>query len=179
MDCTMTAKFAAKLFGVVLVAALLSACGSGGRTLATVDEGQIPPGKTASLKINKGADVQREQFVEISRRFHHALSRRLLAERIFVSVVDSTEPADYRMIVSIDRVLAGSYSWWRGKRRGVLEAGVSLYDNATNEQIKLFQATGVGSRNPFSAEGYGVDDPLYEAVEQIILTFGGQPEPSS
>ncbi len=93
--------------------------------------------------------------------------------------MDPTEPADYRMTVSVDRWLAGSYSWWRGKRRGVVETGVSLRDSATSEQIKFFQATGVGSRNPFSPQGYGVDDPLHQAIEQIILTLGGEAEPPS
>ena len=175
----MKLSFARRLFGLLLVCGLLSACGSSGKTLVTTDGGDIPLGKTASLLIKKGREVQHEQFGQFSRLLHDSLSKRLLQERIFVSVVDSTEPADYQMIVSVERWRAGSYSYWRGNKRGVVETGVSLVDSATNEEIKLFNATGVGSRNIFSPQAYGADDPLHEVIEQIIETLGGEPEPKS
>lgn len=169
----MKVRSIANIVALFLVVGLLSACGAKGRTVVMTDEGQIVPGKTVSLRIRSGENALREDFVEVSRRFHTALSNRLLAERIFDAVVDPGEPADYEMVASMEHLVMRGYASG-GKRDGVIHVRVSVIDKASGTEIKSFLAIGVGPRiaGPY---GYGKTvDPtvsIYQAIEQIAVAL--------
>ncbi len=156
-----------RFLALFLVVGSLSACGARGRTVVMTDEGQVVPGKTVSLRIKSGRDTERRDFVEISRRFHAALSNRLLAEGIFAAVVDPGEPADYEMVASMEQLGVRGYAGG-GKRDGVIHVRISVVDKSSGQEIKSFLAIGVGPR---IAGPYGYSkavDPTV-AIDQALM----------
>ena len=165
----MKPAFLVKFLGLLLVVGLLSACGAKGRTVVMVDDGEIVPGKTVSLRVKSGPNVERKDFVEVSRRFHFVLSNLLVNDGIFESVVDVGEPADYGMIATIEQLdmrgLANS-----GQRMGGIHVDVRIIDEAAEKEIKSFLAIGAGRRAVSGPYGIGAPQrDINEAMSVVLI----------
>lgn len=162
--------------GVLVVTLSLAACASTGRTLVTHEKTQpIPAGKTVALMVAPADGISVPAYLDAANRIQQQLPLRLELDQIFKSVVEAAESADYDAEVIVLEVTETS----PGARvmlgfmapRSSVRVGVELRDRAKDQVIVAFEATGFGSRSWMSAQGYGVDDPVREAIEQIITNL--------
>ena len=174
MGAQMRVKSVSGLVTALLVAGLVSACSSAGRTMITKQSGEpIEADTTATLVVEPTDGNQPENRLDAARRIHAELSRRLVADRIFKSLVEEPDTGDYILKVKVQDVSetppgVRAVFGFIGPRNSV-QVGVDLRRGDSDKRIKSFQATGYGARNWMSAQGYGIDDPVREVVEQVIF----------
>ena len=167
---------AVRIIGVLIVVSLLAACASTGKSVVTQEKTQsIPAGKTVALKVAPADDLGVPAHLDAANRIREQLPLRLVSDQIFASAVGATESADYDADIKVlevsetavgARVMLGFMA-----PRSFVRVGVELRDRAKDQVISAFEATGFGSRSWLSAQGYGVDDPVRELIEQIITNL--------
>lgn len=170
--------FWSKALGLLVAGFLLAGCETVGETIATkINPQPIVPGKAVILNITKGGAVRREDYDLAAPLLRDELAERLLAEKIFAFVVYEVEKSDYEMDLSIfeTRRSGGGKRVFLGfaAPRNFIRMSVKLRERVSNEEIQSYEVTGLGARNPWSPQGYGIDDPVRAAIEEIVQSLQG------
>jgi len=163
--------------GTILAAvALIGACSSTGRVSYDVgNAAKIPVGKTASLDVRINDPDTKAEEVQAAELIRAELMHKLPAQGVFKSVRKASDSADYSVDVNVVRVAVTT----PGARvalgafapRSEIQVAVEVRDKASKEVIAAFHASGYGSRMWTSAQGYGLDDPVREVVNQIVVAL--------
>jgi hypothetical protein len=163
-----------RIIAVLLVSTIAAACSSAGKTFVTTDNPEaIPAGKTVALGVKPMS--MEANHLQASQLLEAALAARLVADRIFKDVVEAKAAADYALDVKVtkarDVTVGARVMFGFMAPRSYVEVAVELRDRARDEVVETFTSTGYGARNYMSAQGYGLDDPVRELVEQVVYTL--------
>jgi hypothetical protein len=146
----------------------LTACNSSGTLAVSTPKAEpIPAGKVVALSVTAAED---EDSQDAAGRLQNELFGRLVTEGVFRQVVQSSQPADYRMTVALSGVekvsqasrilfgvLAGSNE---------LKADVTLV-NTAGKVVEKFTVTGESASHPLSDEN-GLSDAVREAASKTV-----------
>jgi hypothetical protein len=108
---------------------------------------------------------------EVVTRLRERLFGRLVSEGIFQAVVHPPTPADYRMEVKLRgaREVSTGARIMLGAMIGpnTTAVAVAVWEQATNQPVTTFEATGTSAAHPMSSAA-GLDDAVREVVAKII-----------
>lgn len=163
----------AKIVAVLLVSSFAAACSSTGKTFVTTASPEsIPAGKTVSLAVQSMTAEASAQKTLVP--LQAELAARLVADRIFKDVVEPPAASDYALNVTITEArdaTGGRIAFGFFAPRNYLTVEVELRDRARDQVVESFVTTGYGARSWMTAQGYGMDDPVREVVDQVATAL--------
>jgi hypothetical protein len=148
---------------------LLAACSSSGTLAVSTPKSEpIPAGKMVALSVTSAGD---EDSRDAAERLKNDLFGRLVSEGVFKQVVQTGQPADYRMTVALSgvehvsqtaRILLGVLA---GSNE--LTADVTLVRATNGTVVEKFKVTGESASHPLSGEN-GIEDAIREAAAKTV-----------
>lgn len=161
---------------LIAILCLVAACNQGGQVVSVDRKSAgIPDGKTAALDISASQDQNDPIYAETATRLRDHLSQELVSYHIFRSVGGASDPSDYRVNVTIEKVYVvppaarAVTGILAGRNR--IDVRVTVKNKVSQKVVSSFSATGFGSGLVVSETGYGLDNPLRQVVKQIIKTL--------
>jgi hypothetical protein len=154
-----------------VLAALVAGCSAVGEIkVAQPKTAPIRPGASVALNVDARApDDDAEDVANGILEARKELFAALPASGMFSQVRQPGEPADYRMDVHLTgvRIIGGAARIWGGALAGRNEitAEVEVTDEASQQLVTRYTATGSSASHPFSTE---------DGFDAAVRTFGNQ-----
>lgn len=147
----------------------LTACNSSGTLAVSTPKAEpIPAGRVVALSVTSAED---EDSRDAAGRMQDVLFGRLVAEGVFRQVVQTGQPADYRMTVALSGVekVSQAARIFLGVLAGsnALKADVTLVRAANGAVVEKFTVTGESASHPLSDEN-GLEDAVREAATKTV-----------
>lgn len=163
-------------FAVLLViSGTLAACSASAKVAVSQPKSaSISSDSVVALEV-KAVGSEADEYTEsVLQKLRSSLFGGLVANGVFKQVVHPSDPADYRLVVSIDGVRAVS----QGARiflgvlagENQLAAHCLLTESVNGEKVADFTVTGASAAHPLSSEN-DMDDAIGKVVEKIVASL--------
>jgi hypothetical protein len=164
-----------KRAALLVLAGTLAACSASAKVAVSQPKSAaISSDSVVALEVKAVGTDADEDTEAVLQKLRSSLFGGLVANGVFKQVVHTSDPADYRLAISIDGVRAVSqgarifFGVLAGENQ--LAAHCLLTDSASGEKVADFTVTGASAAHPLSSEN-DMDDAIGKVVEKIVASL--------